>query len=1323
MPFPATPPAEMYLAIQLPNPISILVNYLLVSQTPIEKLRHLVNASDVNAIVMDEFMTWPHFVQPDSPFHAYFSLFLDRGAIPAIYLEGLRQANNFLTVAHGLTLLNSVAPSDPYACFANGLFLTCTEVEMFTSPPCRRIENVVCLQRLSHRGTITIREEGCRLFKKHRIDHFDYFEWFNEGVVDGWPKEALIRARDQIGEKDKVINQLTTQLMELRLELEKHEVEISSEGSEDENNFVTDHNDYFEWFDKGVVDGWPKETLIRARNEIREKDKVINQLTTQLMELRLELEKHEVDISSEGSEDENKSVESDHKSRTDHSDYLEWFDKGVVDGWPKETLIRARDEIREKDKVINQLTTQLMELRLELEKHEVEISSEGSEDENKSVESDHKRRNDHNDYFEWFDKGVVDGWPKETLIRARDEIREKDKIINNLTTHLMELRLELEKHEVEISSEGSEDENNSVTDHIDYFGWFDKGVVDGWPKETLIRARDEIREKDKVIIQLTTQLMELRLKLEKHEVEISSEGSEDENNSVTDHSDYFEWFDKGVVDGWPKETLIRARDEIREKDKVINHLTTQLMELRLELEKHEVEISSEGSEDENNSVTDHSDYFEWFDRKGVDGWPKETLIRARDEIREKYKVINQLTTQLMELRLELEKHEVEISSEGSEDENNSVESDHKRRTDHNDYFEWFDKGVVDGWPKETLTRARNEIREKDKVINHLTTQLMELRLELEKHEVEISSEGSEDENNSVTDHNDYLEWFDKKGVDGWPKETLIRARDEIREKDKVIIQLTTQLMELRLELKKHEVEISSEGVVDGWPKETLIRARDEIREKDKVIIQLTTQLMELRLILEKHEVEISSEGSEDENNSVTDHSDYFEWFDKKGVDGWPKETLIRARDEIREKDKVINQLTTQLMELCLELEKHEVEISSEGSEDEKNSVESDHKRRTDHNDYFEWFDKGVVDGWPKETLIRARDEIREKDKVINHLTTQLMELRLELEKHEVEISSEGSEDENNSVTDHNDYLEWFDKKGVDGWPKETLIRARDEIREKDKVINQLTTQLMELRLELEKHEVEISSEGSEDEKNFVESDHKRRTDHNDYFEWFDKGVVDGWPKETLIRARNEIREKDKVINHLTTQLMELRLELEKHEVEISSEGSEDENNSVTDHNDYFEWFDKGVVDGWPKETLIRARNEIREKDKVINHLTTQLMELRLELEKHEVEISSEGSEDENNSVTDHNDYLEWFDKKGVDGWPKETLIRARDEIREKDKVINQLTTQLMELRLELEKHEVEISSEGSEDEKNSVESDHKVGWMKKILGKMSISNA
>ncbi|ESQ30725.1 hypothetical protein EUTSA_v10011930mg [Eutrema salsugineum] len=51
----------------------------------------------------------------------------------------------------------------------------------------------------------------------------------------------------------------------------------------------------------------------------------------------------------------------------------------------------------------------------------------------------------------------------------------------------------------------------------------------------------------------------------------------------------------------------------------------------------------------------------------------------------------------------------------------------------------------------------------------------------------------------------------------------------------------------------------------------------------------------------------------------------------------------------------------------------------------------------------------------------------------------------------------------------------------------------------------------------------------------------------------------------------------------------------------------------------------------------------------------------------------------------------------------------------------------MELRLELEKHKEEASSEtingseSSEDEKNSVEP--KVGWMKQIFGRMSVSDA
>ncbi|CAB81579.1 putative protein [Arabidopsis thaliana] len=128
MPFlpPLTPPTELYLGIQLPNPISILVNYLPVSQTPIETLRNLVYSCNINTLAIDEFMTWPSLLQPESTFRSYFELLVERGSIPAVYLEGVRQASNFVTVAQGLSVMTTVALSDPFACFATGLFLTCT---------------------------------------------------------------------------------------------------------------------------------------------------------------------------------------------------------------------------------------------------------------------------------------------------------------------------------------------------------------------------------------------------------------------------------------------------------------------------------------------------------------------------------------------------------------------------------------------------------------------------------------------------------------------------------------------------------------------------------------------------------------------------------------------------------------------------------------------------------------------------------------------------------------------------------------------------------------------------------------------------------------------------------------------------------------------------------------------------------------------------------------------------------------------------------------------------------------------------------------------
>ncbi|KAG7552426.1 Ulp1 protease family C-terminal catalytic domain [Arabidopsis thaliana x Arabidopsis arenosa] len=94
--------------------------------TPVDTLRNMVYAVDINSICMDEFMTWPHFIQPDSPFRPYFDILLERGSLCAQYLEGVRLCTNFLTVTHGIALLTSVSPADPYACFAHALFLTTT---------------------------------------------------------------------------------------------------------------------------------------------------------------------------------------------------------------------------------------------------------------------------------------------------------------------------------------------------------------------------------------------------------------------------------------------------------------------------------------------------------------------------------------------------------------------------------------------------------------------------------------------------------------------------------------------------------------------------------------------------------------------------------------------------------------------------------------------------------------------------------------------------------------------------------------------------------------------------------------------------------------------------------------------------------------------------------------------------------------------------------------------------------------------------------------------------------------------------------------------
>ncbi|KAL0889005.1 hypothetical protein Bca101_012988 [Brassica carinata] len=51
--------------------------------------------------------------------------------------------------------------------------------------------------------------------------------------------------------------------------------------------------DFFQWYDEGEAFGWQKKALIEARNEIRKKDKTIEELKKTIAELRSELVKNE----------------------------------------------------------------------------------------------------------------------------------------------------------------------------------------------------------------------------------------------------------------------------------------------------------------------------------------------------------------------------------------------------------------------------------------------------------------------------------------------------------------------------------------------------------------------------------------------------------------------------------------------------------------------------------------------------------------------------------------------------------------------------------------------------------------------------------------------------------------------------------------------------------------------------------------------------------------------------------------------------------------------------------------------------------------------
>ncbi|KAL0853658.1 hypothetical protein Bca101_058810 [Brassica carinata] len=65
---------------------------------------------------------------------------------------------------------------------------------------------------------------------------------------------------------------------------------------------------------------------------------------------------------------------------------------------------------------------------------------------------------------------------------------------------------------------------------------------------------------------------------------------------------------------------------------------------------------------------DECKYFSWFDEEEGTSWQKRALIEARDEIREKSRVIEQLNKIIAEMRSDLEKKQMVTLGDENEDE-------------------------------------------------------------------------------------------------------------------------------------------------------------------------------------------------------------------------------------------------------------------------------------------------------------------------------------------------------------------------------------------------------------------------------------------------------------------------------------------------------------------------------------------------------------------------------------------------------------------------------------------------------------------------------
>ncbi|KAG7532917.1 MULE transposase domain [Arabidopsis thaliana x Arabidopsis arenosa] len=74
---------------------------------------------------------------------------------------------------------------------------------------------------------------GCQLYKEGGNAHCKFFRWLDEEVI-GWPKRALAEAQSVIKEKTEKIEELNATILELRGDLERQNLELSSINTEDE---------------------------------------------------------------------------------------------------------------------------------------------------------------------------------------------------------------------------------------------------------------------------------------------------------------------------------------------------------------------------------------------------------------------------------------------------------------------------------------------------------------------------------------------------------------------------------------------------------------------------------------------------------------------------------------------------------------------------------------------------------------------------------------------------------------------------------------------------------------------------------------------------------------------------------------------------------------------------------------------------------------------------------------------------------------------------------------------------------------------------------